>query len=101
MLTLNWLKDQNNVVYAKQSDIVPVLARDLRIPDLAERIEAFRGSPSKEGIIVKGNKRSSARLFIPNLLFDEQIEMGESVWLYIGEMYPAYCIFVPWEENCV
>ena len=99
MLTLNWLKDENNVVYAKQSDIVPVLARDFRIPDLAERIEAFRANPDKDGIIIKGNKRSSVRLFIPDLLFDEHIEMGESTWLYIGEMYPAYCIFVPWSEE--
>ncbi len=98
MLSLNWLKDENNVVYAKQSDIVPILSRDLRIPDLEQRIEAFRESPEKEGVIVKGNKRSSVRLFIPDLLFDEHIEMGESVWLYIGEMYPAYCIFQPWDE---
>lgn len=97
MLTLNWLKDENNVVYAKESDIVPVLSRDFRIPDLAERIAAFREAPDKDGVIVRGNKRSSVRLFIPDLYFGEHIEMGESVWLYIGEMYPAYCIYQPWE----
>ena len=99
MLTLNWLKDENNVVYAKEQDIVPILAKDLKIPDLAERIECFREEPVQEGVIIKGGRRSSVKLFIPDMYFGEHIDMGESIWLYLGEMYPAYCIYRPWSEG--
>ena len=42
MLTLNWLKDEENVVYGREAQIVPELSRDLMIPDLMEQIERFR-----------------------------------------------------------
>ena len=38
------------------------------------------------------------KLFIPDLYFDQHIDMGENVWLYLGEMSPAYCIYRPWDE---
>lgn len=99
MLTLNFLKDEENVVYAPESEIVPQLAADLLIPNLDEAIERFRQSPVKEGLILKGGRRSSVKLFIPDLYFDRHIDMGENVWLYLGEMSPAYCIFHPWGET--
>ena len=99
MLTLNWLKDEENVVYGREAQIVPELSRDLMIPDLMEQIERFRRSPVKEGVILKGGRRSSVKLFIPDLYFDRPIDMGENVWLYLGEMSPAYCAFRPWDET--
>ncbi len=39
------------------------------------------------------------KLFIPNLTFPEPVEMGENVWIYMGELCPAYCLFTPWEET--
>ena len=37
--------------------------------------------------------------FIPNLTFPEPVEMGENVWIYMGELCPAYCLFTPWETK--
>ena len=45
MLTLNWLKDEENVVYGREEEIVPALAKDLMIPDLMAQIERFRQAP--------------------------------------------------------
>lgn len=99
MLTLNFLKDEENVVYAPEAEIVPQLAADLLIPNLDETIERFRQSPVKEGLILKGGRRSSVKLFIHDLYFDRHIDMGENVWLYLGEMSPAYCVYQPWDET--
>jgi hypothetical protein len=99
MLTLNFLKDEENVVYAPEAEIVPQLAADLLIPNLDETIERFRQSPVKEGLILKGGRRSSVKLFIPDLYFSQHIDMGENVWLYLGEMSPAYCVYQPWDET--
>lgn len=98
MLTLSFLKDVENVVYAPEEEIVPQLAADLLIPNLDEAVERFRQSPTKEGLILKGGRRSSVKLFIPDLYFGQHIDMGESVWLYLGEMSPAYCVYRPWDE---
>ena len=99
MLTLSYLKDVENVVYGPEKEIVPQLAADLLIPNLDEAVEGFRRSPVKEGLILKGGRRSSVKLFIPDLYFDQHIDMGENVWLYLGEMSPAYCIYRPWDES--
>ena len=98
MLTLKWLKNEDHVVYGKEEDVVPLLSKNLKISDLGEKVKAFRENPVKEGVVLKGGNRSSVRLFVPDLLFDEKIEMGENVWLYMGEMSPAYCLYIPWEE---
>ncbi len=98
MLTLSYLKDEENVVYGPEEEIVPQLAGDLLIPNLGEAIERFRQAPVKEGLILKGGRRSSVKLFIPDLYFDRHIDMGENVWLYLGEMSPAYCVYRPWGE---
>ena len=81
MLTLSYLKDVENVVYGPEKEIVPQLAADLLIPNLDEAVERFRRSPVKEGLILKGGRRSSVKLFIPDLYFDRHIDMGENVWL--------------------
>ncbi len=99
MLTLSYLKDVENVVYGPEDEIVPQLARDLLIPNLDEAIDRFRRSPVKEGLILKGGRRSSVKLFVPDLYFGQHIDMGENVWLYLGEMSPAYCIYRPWAET--
>ena len=52
-----------------------------------------------EGVNLKGKKRTTLKLFIPNLTFPEPVEMGENVWIYMGELCPAYCLFTPWEET--
>ncbi len=99
MLSLNWLKNEDNVVYGKDEELVPVLAKDLVIPDLQKKIDQFRASPVKEGVTLRGGKRSSVLVFIPDLYFDTDMVMGGNVWLYLGEMRPAYCVYKPWDEH--
>lgn len=99
MLTLNWLKNEDHVVYGTDEELIPLLAKRLVIPDLGKKIEHFRCAPAPEGVTLRGGKRSSVLLFIPDLYFNTDIPMGSSVWLYMGDMMPAYCIYVPWEKD--
>lgn len=98
MLTLNWIKDSKHVEYCKESDLIPRLSKELGIPDLQAQIDGFRAKPAAEGLILRGARRSSVKLFIPNLFFGEEIDMGENIWLYLGDLQPAYCVYIPWEE---
>ena len=98
MLNLNWIKNEDHVVYGTDEELIPILSKDLFIPDLGKKIRQFRENPVKEGVTLKGGKRSSVLMFIPDLYFDDDIVMGGNVWLYLGDMMPAYCVYVPWEE---
>ncbi len=99
MLTLNRIKDSDNVVYGKDEDLIPTLSKYLQISVLGEKIRKFREAPVKEGVILRGARRTSALMFIPDLYFDDDLVMGGNVWLYLGDMQPAYCIYVPWTDN--
>ena len=99
MLTLNWVKNTDHVVYGTDEELIPMLAKKLVIPDLGQRIRAFREDPVKEGVTLRGGRRSSALMFIPDLYFDDDIVMGGNVWIYLGDMMPAYCVYVPWEDE--
>ena len=94
MLTWGYLQDVQNVVYGREEQLVPALAKDLMIPDLMAAIERFRQAPVKEGVVLSGGRRSSVRLY-----FDRPMDMGENVWLYLGEMSPAYCVYRLWDED--
>ena len=99
MLNLTWLKDTDHVAYCKEEDILPRLSRELGICDLVDCVAAFRAAPTPEGVNIKGLRRTTLKLFIPNLMFDEPIDMGENVWIYMGELCPAYCLYTPWEDS--
>ena len=76
-----------------------LLATDLPLAAPPERVAAFRAAPAAEGINLKGLRRTTLKLFVPNLTFPEPIEMGENVWIYMGELCPAYCLYTPWEDG--
>ena len=99
MLNLTWIKNPDHVSYCKENEVLPRLARELGIADLAQQVEEFRTHPTAEGVNLKGKKRTTLKLFIPNLTFPERVEMGENVWIYMGELCPAYCLFTPWETK--
>ena len=99
MLNLTWIKNPDHVSYCKENEVLPRLARELGIADLAQQVEEFRTHPTAEGVNLKGKKRTTLMLFIPNLTFPEPVEMGENVWIYMGELCPAYCLFTPWETK--
>ena len=91
MLNQSWFRNQNNVVCCRKEEVLPKLARELAIPDLSQRVEEFQKTPTAEGVNISGRKRTTLKLLIPNLTFSEPIDMGENVWIYMGELCPAYC----------
>ena len=100
MLTRNWINNPDHVVYGTDEELIPMLSKKLIISDLGDRIKRFREDPVKEGVTLKGGRRSSALMFIPDLYFDDDIVMGGNVWLYLGDMMPAYCVYIPWDDKC-
>ncbi len=91
-----WFENPDNVVYADIDEFADNFGKETGIDGLREKIEAFRESPVKEGVNLKGRKRTSLKLFIPNMLFDEKMDMGDNVWVYMGENYESYCLY--WKE---
>ncbi|MPN01095.1 hypothetical protein SDC9_148298 [bioreactor metagenome] len=92
-MNVNWFKNQDNVVYASTQEFVSNFEKETGISNLVEKIQEFKNAPSAEGITVIGKKRTSIKLLIPNLTFKEKIEMGENVWVYMGENYESYCLY--------
>ena len=90
-----WFENQDNVVYADINEFADNFGNETGISDLRGKIEEFRAKPLKEGITLIGKKRSALKLFIPDMIFDRHIDMGENVWIFIGETYPAYCLYWP------
>ena len=93
-MNVAWFKNPDHVAYCKEEEILPKLSREL-----AQRVEAFRKEPSPEGENIKGRKRTTLKLMIPNLTFSEPVDMGENVWIYMGDLCPAYCLYTPWEDS--
>ncbi|QIB69654.1 hypothetical protein Ami103574_10115 [Aminipila butyrica] len=92
-MNINWFKNQDNVVYANTQEFIDNFAKETGISDLGAKIAAFKKDPTPEGVTVTGKKRTSIKLLVPNLTFREEIEMGENVWIYMGENYESYCLY--------
>ena len=90
---INWFKDENHLVYINGETQLAELERTLHFPGLADAANELRQHPTAEGFTIKGPKRTSGRLFVPDLTFGEQIEMGENIFFYMGEMQECYVIY--------
>lgn len=97
-MNLAWFKNPDNVVYANEDEFVDNFALETGIANLKEELDAFRANPTKEGKTLKGRKRVSVKLIIPNLMFEEKIDMGDNVWIYLGDVMESYCVYQPWGE---
>ena len=51
MLNLTWIKNPDHVSYCKENEVLPRLARELGIADLAQQVEEFRTHPTAEGAV--------------------------------------------------
>lgn len=98
-MNINWFKNPDNVVYADQQEFLPRFSKEIGVSNLAEEVEEFLKNPSAEGKLLHGKKRTSLKLIIPDLLFQERLEMGENVWIYLGENHVSYCLYTPWQEE--
>ncbi|MDD7511703.1 MAG: hypothetical protein PUK21_04885 [Peptostreptococcaceae bacterium] len=96
-MIINEFKDPDKIVYADINEFADNFGNECGISDLRGKIEAFKANPVKEGVTVSGTKRTTLKLLIPNMVFDEKIEMGDSVWVYMGELYEIYCLYWPQE----
>ena len=99
MMNRNWFQNRDHIAYCNEKEIIPRLARELGISDLEQRVASFREHPTPEGENIRGRKRTTLKLMIPNLVFSEPIEMGENVWIYMADLCPAYCLYTPWESG--
>lgn len=92
-MTLDWFKNPDHVVYVEKEKFVDNFAKETGIPGLRREIDEFAARPTAEGKTVHGTRRTTLRLLIPNMMFGADMDMGDNVWIYIGEYYPAYCIY--------
>ncbi|MEG2678388.1 MAG: hypothetical protein RR949_00530, partial [Oscillospiraceae bacterium] len=87
-MNISWFQEPEHVVYMQAEEFLPKLSREVKLPDLPARVEEFRRHPTPEGANIRtGMKGTSLKLFIPNLVFEEKLDMGDSVWVYLGETH--------------
>ena len=101
MMRFAWFKDPENVIYADVDQFADYFGKETGVVDFRRKLEEFRNNPIKEGVVLKGKKRTSLKLIIPDLLFEdkeEKLPMGDTVWVYLGEVYPCYCVYWPKDE---
>ena len=94
-MRINWFKDENHLVYINGATQLAELEKTLHFPGLEEAANELRQHPTAEGFTIKGPRRTSGRLFVPDLTFGEHIEMGENIFFFMGEMQECYVIYWP------
>lgn len=94
-MNINWFKNENHLVYINAEKDLANLEKQLKFPGLEDAATQLHETPTVEGLSIKGARRTMARLFIPDLVFGEHIEMGENIFLFLGEMNECYVIFWP------
>ncbi|MBE6989475.1 MAG: hypothetical protein E7426_01850 [Ruminococcaceae bacterium] len=92
-MNINWFTDEDNLIYINAEKDLHRLESQLRLPGLEEAATELHEHPTAEGLTLKGERRTTARLFIPDLLFGRHIEMGENIFLYRGDMAECYVIY--------
>ena len=92
-MNIHWLQNEDNLIYIDAEKDLRRLEVQLQLPGLQAAAQQLRDHPTQEGLTLKGPRRTTARLFIPNLLLDTHIEMGENLFLYRGEMVECYVIY--------
>ena len=101
MMRFGWFQDPDNVVYADVDQFADHFGKEAGIENFRTKLENFKANPTTEGILLKGRKRTTVKLFIPDLYFADKktkLEMGDTVWVYMGEYYPCYCVYWPQAE---
>ena len=92
-MNINWFCNEDNLIYINGEKDLHRLEVQLQLPGLQEAAINLHEHPTKEGLTLRGQRRTTARLFIPDLLFDRHIEMGENIFLYRGDMTECYVIY--------
>ena len=93
-MQIHWFQNEDHLVYINGATQLADLERTLHFPGLEEAANALRRH-TPEGLTIKGPKRTSGRLFVPDLTFGQHIQMGENIFFYMGEMQECYVIYWP------
>ena len=93
MMNLDWFKNEDNISYVEADQFLANFEKETGISNLKEKITEFMKDPTPEGLQLTGVKRTAVTVFVPDVTFNEHIEMGENPWIYMGESYEAYCIY--------
>ena len=96
-MNVNWFKEPEHVVYVEAERFLPEFSRKVKLPDLPAQVEAFRVQPAPEGKNIRtGMKGTSLKLFVHDLVFEEKLDMGDTVWVYLGQTHVSYCLY--WKQ---
>ena len=96
-MNVNWFKEPEHVVYVEAERFLPEFSRKVKLPDLPAQVEAFRVQPAPEGKNIRSDmKGTSLKLFVPDLVFEEKLDMGDTVWVYLGQTHVSYCLY--WKQ---
>lgn len=100
-MNVNWFKNPDNIVFISMEEFIKRFERELKISNLRNQIEIFRGNPNPGGQILVGGNHTSIRLFLPRLIFTDRIQKDDNIWVYMGKNFPCYCIdkTEPWREK--
>lgn len=91
-MNINWFKNPDHLVYINAEKDLAFLESRFKLPGLVEAAKLLHQHPTPEGYSIRG-RRTMAKLFIPDLVFTEHIEMGENIFLYFGEMTECYVLY--------
>jgi len=94
-MNIEWFKNPDNLTYIDGTKPMDHLANQFQISNFVEEVNSFHQNPIKEGKTLLGKKRTSIKLFIPDLTFNEHIEMGENIFVYSGCINNCYVIYFP------
>ena len=75
MLKLDWLKDGDNVAYVDANEFIDNFEKEAGISKLRQAIEEFVANPTADGKTITGTKRTAVKIFIPDVSFDQHIEI--------------------------
>lgn len=98
-MNIAWFKDPKNLVYIDGTKPMDHFASQFQISNFEEELKAFHEHPAKEGKTLYGEKRTAVKLFVPDLTFEEHIEMGENIFVYSGVINPCYVFYFPLNEK--
>lgn len=100
-MNINCFTNPDNIVYSSMDRFISSFEREMKVGDLRYQIEAFREDPKQDGKLVLGLNRTSIRILIPKLMFEERFENDENIWVYAGRSHPCYCLekTEPWRDK--
>ena len=59
MMRFGWFRDPDNIVYSDVNEFADHFGRETGVQNFREKLEEFRDNPTKEGILLKGKKRTN------------------------------------------